>query len=99
MSDRIFIIIIVILSGSGFCPAADNGFERALLPLLENHCFDCHDADTQQGDLALHTLHPDVMNGGDEAVWAVVLDQLNSWGEAATGETIAYNAQLADRAG
>ena len=79
MTSRIFIIsIIVILSGTALCPAADNGFERELLPLLENHCFDCHDEDTQKGDLALHTLNPDVVNGGDEAVWAVVLDQLNS---------------------
>jgi hypothetical protein len=58
--------------------AADNGFERALLPLLQNHCFDCHDEDTQKGDLTLHTLNPDVVNCGDEAVWAAVLDQLNS---------------------
>ena len=77
MTNRIF-IIIVILSGAALCPAADNGFERALLPLLENHCFDCHDEDTQKGDLALDSLNPDVVNGGDEAVWAAVLDQLNS---------------------
>ena len=79
MTDRIFIItIIVILSGTALCPAADNGFERELLPLLENHCFNCHGEDAQEGDLALHTLNPDVLKGGDEAVWAVVLDQLNS---------------------
>jgi hypothetical protein len=72
------ISIIILLSGTALCPAADNGFERELLPLLENHCFNCHDEDTQKGGLALHTLNPDVVNGGDEAVWAVVLDQLNS---------------------
>ena len=76
MTARIFIIIL--FSGITLCPAADNGFERELLPLLENHCFNCHDEDTQKGDLALHTLNPDVVNGGDEAVWAIVLDQLNS---------------------
>ena len=76
MTARIFIIIL--FSGAALCPAADNGFERELLPLLENHCFNCHDEDTQKGDLALHTLNPDVVNGGDEAVWAIVLDQLNS---------------------
>ena len=67
-----------MLAGAALCPAADNGFERALLPLLENHCFNGHDEDTQKGDLALDSLNPDVVNGGDEAVWAVVLDQLNS---------------------
>ena len=63
MTDRIFIIVL-LLSGAALCPAADNGFERALLPLLENHCFDCHDEDTQKGDLALDSLNPDVVNNG-----------------------------------
>ena len=76
MTARIFIIIL--LSATAFLSAEDNGFEQQLLPLLENHCFDCHNDDTQKGDLALHTLNPDVVNGGDEAIWAVVLDQLNS---------------------
>ena len=76
MTARIFIIIL--LSATAFLSAEDNGFEQQLLPLLENHCFDCHNDDTQKGDLALHTLNPDVVNGGDEAIWAIVLDQLNS---------------------
>ena len=76
MTARIFIIIL--LSATALLSAEDNGFEQQLLPLLENHCFDCHNDDTQKGDLALHTLNPDVVNGGDEAIWAIVLDQLNS---------------------
>ena len=76
MTARIFIIILFF--GTALCPAADNSFEQELLPLLENHCFNCHDEATQKGDLTLPTLAPDVVNGGDEAVWAVVLDQLNA---------------------
>ena len=76
MTARIFIIIL--FSGSALYSAVDKGFEQQLLPLLENHCFDCHNDDTRKGDLALHSLNPDVVNGGDEAIWAVVLDQLNS---------------------
>ncbi len=76
MTARIFIIIL--LSATALLSAADNGFEQQLLPFLENHCFDCHNDDTQKGDLALHTLNPDIVNGGDEAIWAIVLDQLNS---------------------
>ena len=72
------ITVGAILTGAAQCPAADNGFERALLPLLENHCLNCHDEDAQKGDLALNSLNPDGVKGGAEAVWAVVLDQLNS---------------------
>ena len=80
------IIVGAILSGTALCPAADSGFERELLPLLENHCFDCHDEDTQKGDLALDALNPDVVNGGDEAVWANAESCLESrWWSAARG--------------
>ena len=71
----LLLLITIILSGTALCPAADNGFERELLPLLENHCFNCHGEDKQEGDLALHTLNPDVLKGGDEAVWAAGPDQ------------------------
>ena len=73
MTNRIFSsIIIVILSGIALCPAADNGFERALLPLLENHCFNCHDEDTQKGDLALDWFSYEVKVLPDRPVFARV---------------------------
>ena len=57
MTARIFIIIL--FSGIELYSAVDKGFEQQLLPLLENHCFDCHNEDTRKVDLALHSqVHP-----------------------------------------
>ena len=72
------VILVTIVWSTPWCHGEDTGFARHLLPLLENHCFECHGDDQQKGDLSLHNLNRDVVTGGDEAVWAVVLDQLNS---------------------
>lgn len=72
------VILVTIVWSTPWCHGEDTGFARHLLPLLENHCFECHGDDQQKGDLALHNLNRDVVNGGDEVVWAEVLDQLNS---------------------
>ena len=72
------LILATIACSTPLCHGEDTGFARHLLPLLENHCFECHGNDQKKGDLSLHNLSRDVINGGDEATWAVVLDQLNS---------------------
>ncbi len=67
------LILATIACSTPLCHGEDTGFARHLLPLLENHCFECHGDDQKKGDLSLHNLSRDVINGGDEATWAVVL--------------------------
>ena len=37
--------------------AVDLSFESYVKPFLENHCLDCHDADTQKGELSLDEIN------------------------------------------
>ena len=73
-----WLIMVMTLCIASPCQGDDAAFSEHLLPLLENHCFDCHGEDKQKGDLALHDLNRNLVNGGDEAVWDIVLDQINS---------------------
>ena len=50
-------------AGQAEQPPSDSiaGFEKRVLPFLQDHCFECHGEDEQKGDLELHTLdhsHP-----------------------------------------
>ncbi|PAW90713.1 MAG: hypothetical protein B9S33_01320 [Pedosphaera sp. Tous-C6FEB] len=46
---------------------------EALTPFLKRHCFECHGAEKQKGDVRLDALKP-----GDIATWQNVLDQLRA---------------------
>jgi mono/diheme cytochrome c family protein len=44
-------------------------FASTIKPLLEQHCIDCHGAETTEGNLRIDTLDPDLMTGGDTDRW------------------------------
>lgn len=48
-----------------------------LKPFLEQHCFDCHGAEKQKGDIRLDTLGYDLQAHTTLEIWQGVLDQLN----------------------
>lgn len=73
---RTFALLAGIIPGlhSEAAPAAD--FERTMRPFIEDHCTDCHDAETQKGDLRLDTLAPDFADAKRFATWERVFDKV-----------------------
>ena len=56
-------------------PAAE--FHRSIQPLLQQRCVQCHGPETQEADLRIDQLDPDLLNGPDAEHWGEVLNQLN----------------------
>ena len=54
--------------------AVDLSFESYVKPFLENHCLDCHDADTQKGDLSLDEINGVSTENFD--VWKRIWEQV-----------------------
>ncbi|MCH2209372.1 MAG: DUF1592 domain-containing protein [Lentisphaerales bacterium] len=50
----------------------------SLEPFFEKFCYDCHDTDTEKGDLDLEGLNRKITNATDAAHWQDILDQMNS---------------------
>jgi hypothetical protein len=50
---------------------------KSLTPFLNQHCFECHGAEKQKGDIRLDTLGRDLSDHGNLEIWQGVLDQLN----------------------
>ena len=50
---------------------------KSLVPFLSQHCFDCHGAEKQKGDIRLDTLGKDLTKHENLEIWQGVLDQLN----------------------
>ena len=51
--------ITMILSGTALLPGAEPGaltVSKKAAAVLETHCLDCHDADTQKGEVRLDAL-------------------------------------------
>ncbi|WP_182867822.1 DUF1592 domain-containing protein [Rhodopirellula sp. JC639] len=47
-------------------------FARTIGPILAQACADCHGADTQEGNVRIDTLNPDLINGNDMDWWLEV---------------------------
>jgi hypothetical protein len=50
---------------------------KNLVPFLSQHCFECHGAQKQKGDIRLDTLGRDLTRHENLEIWQGVLDQLN----------------------
>ncbi len=44
-------------------------FETSIKPILQQTCVQCHGADTQEGNIRIDTLNPDLMHGNDVDWW------------------------------
>lgn len=53
-------------------------FKKDIKPLLQRYCYDCHDEDTQKGDVQLDILNPDIVKGKDGEHWHAALDVINT---------------------
>ncbi len=67
--------------GAGRKKAADNAqlpqanvakFESSIKSILEQHCVECHGAETTEGNLRIDTLNPDLVKGQDVSWWTEV---------------------------
>ena len=57
---------------------ADLTVPGSLEPFFEKFCYNCHDADSEKGDLNLEGLNRKITNATDAAHWQDILDQMNS---------------------
>lgn len=69
--------IALALSATASALAADS-WVTPLKPLFENHCVQCHGAETQRARLRLDTLSPDLANPENLRRWEKVFDKIDS---------------------
>jgi len=69
-----FLAGVAILLSSGVSSRAE--VPQAVHEVLENRCFDCHDADTKKGGLDLTALAPDFSNVDTFAKWVKIHDRI-----------------------
>ena len=71
-----------VLTSIGFPPAlvvgAEIRFPNKHITLFENHCFDCHDADTQKGKVNLEDLSFEISTIAQAELWQKVLNAMNA---------------------
>lgn len=68
-------------------------FRSEIEPILRTACFDCHGSDTQEAELRVDTLNPDLIHGGDVNWWLEVMDVLGNGEMPPEGEADLSNEQ------
>ncbi len=53
-------------------------FRRSIQPILKASCVECHGPDTQEGNIRLDTLDPNLQRGADVKWWIEVLGVINN---------------------
>lgn len=70
-------------------PAANlDEFNRTVLPLLRDACFECHGESNQEGEFRVDTLDPNLLSGKDTAWWVEVFDVLSKGEMPPEGEEL-----------
>jgi mono/diheme cytochrome c family protein len=59
-------------------PVTPGGFEKRMLPFLQQHCFDCHGEQKQKGGLRLDELAHEFTEAASVATWLEVIEKLNT---------------------
>ena len=70
------IAIFVAAWASNVAIAATPDLNKSVRPLLEDHCYDCHDSDVKKGGLDLSSLKIDLANSKNAARWAKIYDRI-----------------------
>lgn len=70
-----------------------DAFRRDVLPVLTQNCIDCHGPDTQEGNVRIDALDPDLLNGKDTNWWVEIRAAISKgemppsdYGELAEGD-------------
>ena len=67
-------------------------FQNNVAPVLQEHCSQCHGVETQEGNVRIDTLNPDLFHGDDLSWWLAILAVLTNGEMPPPGE-----ADLTDR--
>jgi len=62
-------------------------FRSSVQPILQRVCIDCHGPDTQEGNIRIDSLDPDLLNGNDTDWWLEVLAVVSNGEMPPAGET------------
>ncbi len=73
----LFIILGLFTSRNGTAQTEPASFERDVQPVLKKYCFRCHGPDTQEGNVRLDVLDPDLVKGIDTERWHQALNIIN----------------------
>ena len=63
---------------AGGRPAPEAGFDQAVLPFLQTHCFRCHGEKEQKGQLRIDNLSRDVALGDSAGHWGDVMYRISA---------------------
>ena len=80
MTLRKVVCVSFVVAGQFLFPALDLGaidstkFESRATPFLTKYCLDCHDDETQKGDVAFHELNG--INAGNARLWKSIWEQV-----------------------
>jgi len=77
MEIRSHLLTPSIILGLASCTLADDSW-KAVQPLLEQHCYDCHGGKKTKGGVDLKKLNADPKVGGEFELWAKVKEQIAS---------------------
>ena len=79
---RFFLIAPLFIAAAVAAPTASDltptGFARAVRPLFDEHCYDCHGDGEHKGDFALDKLPLDFSSPEKLRAWVGVLDKMES---------------------
>lgn len=70
--QRLILAALVLPGGLAF------GDWAKVEPILVEHCYSCHDADTEKGDFNLEALAPEFLDAEKAGHWIEVMDNLNA---------------------
>ena len=73
----IFFLVLGLLQAGAFSELGRTSAEE-VLPFLEKHCFDCHDADTARAGFRIDLLTADFTAGNNAGLWHEVMNKINS---------------------
>ncbi len=76
LENRIYFLFITLSFISQL--AADVQVPKSLEPFFENYCYNCHDPESEKGDLNLQDLSRKITNATDAEHWQDILDQMNA---------------------
>lgn len=75
-------VTMALAAFAGLAAADDSAglpaFGKAVRPLINQYCLDCHGPDLQEGDFRIDQLNPDLVAGPDAETWDYALDRINA---------------------
>ena len=72
-------ILLSALSTYGVELSPDReGYQKQIVPFMDQFCLSCHDEDVQKGDVRFDTIDNDIVAGADVTLWRDILHRLET---------------------